>query len=69
MAVKQQYNPYNNDQVPDKWKNLFTNDEWYMHDIVVKSFMEVAAPWYNRLARPSETIYFDFWRNDEQPNR
>lgn len=28
---------YANDQVPARWKNLFTNDEWYMHDIVVKS--------------------------------
>lgn len=28
---------YNNDKVPDKWKNLFTNEEWYMHDIVVKA--------------------------------
>lgn len=26
-----------NDQVPDQWKGLFSNDEWYMHDIVVKS--------------------------------
>lgn len=37
MAGKEQYNPYNNDQVPAKWKNLFTNDEWYVHDIVVKA--------------------------------
>ncbi|MGF1507641.1 MAG: light-harvesting antenna LH1, beta subunit [Anaerolineae bacterium] len=28
---------YNNDRVPDKWKGLFTNEEWFMHDIVVKS--------------------------------
>jgi light-harvesting complex 1 beta chain len=28
---------YNNDRVPDKWKGLFTNEEWLMHDIVVKS--------------------------------
>jgi light-harvesting complex 1 beta chain len=27
----------NNDMVPDKWKGLFTNEEWLMHDIVVKS--------------------------------
>lgn len=26
-----------NDLVPTKWKGLFTNDEWLMHDIVVKS--------------------------------
>jgi len=26
----------NNDLVPDKWKGLFTNEEWLMHDIVVK---------------------------------
>jgi AAA+ superfamily predicted ATPase len=26
-----------NDAVPDQWKGLFSNDEWYMHDIVVKS--------------------------------
>lgn len=26
-----------NDQVPDRWKDLFTNAEWAMHDIVVKS--------------------------------
>ena len=28
---------YNNDQVSAKWKSLFSNDEWYVHDIVVKS--------------------------------
>lgn len=28
---------YKNDKVPDQWKNLFTNEEWFMHDIVVKS--------------------------------
>lgn len=36
---------YANDQVPDPWKGLFTNDEWLMHDIVVKAtygFMVVA---------------------------
>jgi len=27
----------NSDQVPDPWKGLFTNDEWLMHDIVVKA--------------------------------
>jgi light-harvesting complex 1 beta chain len=26
-----------NDRVPDPWKGLFTNEEWLMHDIVVKS--------------------------------
>jgi light-harvesting complex 1 beta chain len=26
-----------NDKVPDRWKELFTNQEWYIHDIVVKS--------------------------------
>lgn len=24
-----------NDQVPDRWKGLFTNEEWFMHNIVV----------------------------------
>jgi len=28
---------YANDQVPNPWKGLFTNDEWLMHDIVVKA--------------------------------
>lgn len=49
-----------NDQVPDKWKGLFTNDEWAMHDIVVKitgGFLVIGAtahlliwlwrPWFN----------------------
>jgi len=34
-----------NDQVPDRWKGLFSNEEWFMHDIVVKStygFMAIA---------------------------
>lgn len=34
-----------NDLVPDKWKGLFNNEEWLMHDIVVKStygFMAIA---------------------------
>jgi len=26
-----------NDLVPDKWKGLFNNEEWLMHDIVVKA--------------------------------
>jgi len=30
-------NQADNDRVPDRWKNLFSNDEWYMHDIVVKA--------------------------------
>jgi len=33
----------NNDKVPEKWKNLFTNEEWYMHDIVVKSMYGFGA--------------------------
>jgi len=28
---------YPNDQVPAPYQNLFSNDEWIMHDIVVKS--------------------------------
>lgn len=34
-----------NDQVPDPWKGLFSNEEWLVHDIVVKStygFMIIA---------------------------
>lgn len=34
-----------NDMVPAPWKNLFTNEEWLMHDIAVKStygFMVIA---------------------------
>lgn len=34
-----------NDQVPDPWKGLFTNEEWLVHDIVVKAtfgFMVIA---------------------------
>lgn len=27
----------NNDLVPDRWKGLFNNEEWLMHDIVVKA--------------------------------
>jgi light-harvesting complex 1 beta chain len=36
---------FENDMVPDPWKGLFTNEEWLMHDIVVKStygFMIIA---------------------------
>ncbi|MEO0560536.1 MAG: light-harvesting protein [Chloroflexota bacterium] len=28
---------YSSDMVPDPWKGLFTNEEWLMHDIVVKA--------------------------------
>lgn len=28
---------FENDQVPSQWKNLFSNEEWFMHDIVVKT--------------------------------
>lgn len=27
----------NNDLVPARWKTLFTNEEWLVHDIVVKT--------------------------------
>jgi light-harvesting complex 1 beta chain len=37
VAVEEREVVYANDQVPDKWKGLFTNEEWAMHDIVVKS--------------------------------
>ena len=30
-------NKSNNDLVPEKWRGLFNNDEWLMHDIVVKA--------------------------------
>lgn len=26
-----------NDRVPEPWKGLFSNEEWLVHDIVVKS--------------------------------
>jgi hypothetical protein len=45
VVTGQEESVYNNDQVPDMWKNLFTNEEWFMHDIVVKAsygFMVVA---------------------------
>lgn len=32
-----------NNLVPDKWKGLFNNEEWLMHDIVVKSTYGFAA--------------------------
>jgi|GEM_PF-687163 len=35
-----------NDLVPDRWKGLFSNEEWLMHDIVVKStygFLAIAV--------------------------
>jgi light-harvesting complex 1 beta chain len=25
-----------NDQVPEKWRAMFTNEEWIQHDFVVK---------------------------------
>ena len=28
---------YDSSNVPDPWKGLFTNEEWLMHDIVVKA--------------------------------
>lgn len=28
---------YPNDQVPEPYKRLFSNDEWILHDIVVKA--------------------------------
>lgn len=28
---------FDSSNVPDPWKNLFTNEEWLMHDIVVKA--------------------------------
>jgi hypothetical protein len=28
---------YQNDKVPEPWKGLFTNEEWFMHSIVVWS--------------------------------
>ena len=37
---------YENDKVPDMWKNLFSNEEWFMHDIVVKvtyGFLAIAV--------------------------
>lgn len=36
-VVTQESPAYANDNVPDPWKGLFTNDEWLMHDIVVKA--------------------------------
>jgi light-harvesting complex 1 beta chain len=35
--VVQETKQYNNDMVPDPWKGLFNNEEWLMHDIVVKA--------------------------------
>ncbi|MEO0565619.1 MAG: light-harvesting protein [Chloroflexota bacterium] len=43
--VVQETKTYENDMVPDPWKGLFTNEEWLMHDIVVKAiygFMVIA---------------------------
>lgn len=36
----------NNDLVPARWKTLFTNEEWLVHDIVVKTtygFLAIAV--------------------------
>jgi light-harvesting complex 1 beta chain len=36
----------NNDLVPAQWKSLFTNEEWLVHGIVVKSmygFLAIAV--------------------------
>jgi light-harvesting complex 1 beta chain len=36
----------NNELVPDKWRTLFTNEEWLAHDIVVKTtygFLAIAV--------------------------
>jgi len=56
--VVQESKMYSNDMVPDPWKGLFTNEEWLMHDIVVKAtygflviaviahtLVFIAAPW------------------------
>ena len=37
IVVKTDVMEVDNDLVPDRWKSLFTNEEWLMHDIVVKS--------------------------------
>ena len=37
MVVVSEEVHVNNDLVPDRWKGLFTNEEWLMHDIVVKA--------------------------------
>jgi light-harvesting complex 1 beta chain len=40
IVVQEEYREVvavDNDLVPDRWKGLFTNEEWMMHDIVVKS--------------------------------
>jgi light-harvesting complex 1 beta chain len=32
-----------NDQVPEKWRSLFTNEEWLQHDFIVKaSWLQLA---------------------------
>jgi light-harvesting complex 1 beta chain len=33
----------NNDLVPAQWKSLFTNEEWMIHGIVVKSMYGFGA--------------------------
>ncbi len=37
VVVEEESVVWANDRVPDPWKGLFTNDEWLMHDIVVKA--------------------------------
>lgn len=37
VVVEEREVVYANDKVPEQWKGLFTNEEWFMHDIVVKS--------------------------------
>jgi light-harvesting complex 1 beta chain len=37
VQAQQPSSTYANDRVPDPWKGLFTNEEWLMHDIVVKA--------------------------------
>jgi light-harvesting complex 1 beta chain len=32
-----------NDLVPGKWKHLFNNEEWLVHDIIVKSTYGMAV--------------------------
>lgn len=36
-VVTEEQPVFENDKVPEMWKNLFTNEEWFMHDIVVKA--------------------------------
>lgn len=46
VVVQTESKQYSSDMVPDPWKGLFTNEEWLMHDIVVRStygFMVIAV--------------------------